>query len=307
MIASVVFAVLSAVSFALATVSQHRAARTAHPATGLGLGLLRRLARRPLWLLGLVSGAVGLVLHGLALSLGQLTVVQPVLVSGLLFALPLSLLVERTSPKWREWVWAVAVVLGLALFLLAARPSPGVPLADEGALAGLGGAVMAVAAVAVALAATTVRRHRAALLGTAAGLSFGVTAALLKQVVGELARGPLVPFTDWSMYALLLVGGTGLVLTQTAYQAGRLAASLPPMTIVDPIAAIAIGALCFDEQLTARPLAVAGQLVGFAIMTVAVIRLTALTAQDDGEPRAAPARPDEQVTSLPPAPARCTG
>jgi len=102
-IASVVFAVLSAVSFALATVSQHRAARTAHPSTGLGLGLLRRLARRPLWLLGLVSGAVGLALHGLALSRGQLTVVQPVLVSGLLFALPLSLLVERTEHPPESW------------------------------------------------------------------------------------------------------------------------------------------------------------------------------------------------------------
>lgn len=79
----------------MATVSQHRAARSTGPAGGHGLGLVRRLATRPLWLLGPVSGAAGLALHGVALSGGQLVVMQPVLVSGLLFALPLRLLVER--------------------------------------------------------------------------------------------------------------------------------------------------------------------------------------------------------------------
>jgi hypothetical protein len=79
----------------VATVSQHRAARSTGPAGGHGLGLVRRLATRPLWPLVPVSGTAGLALHGLALTGGQLVVVQPVLVSKLLFALPLSLLVER--------------------------------------------------------------------------------------------------------------------------------------------------------------------------------------------------------------------
>lgn len=280
MTSPVVFALLSAAAFALATVSQHRAARTAEHLGGHGLGLVRQLATRPLWLLGLVSGAAGLALHGLALRGGQLVVVQPVLVSGLLFALPLSLLVERKPAAWREWAWALAVVVGLSLFLLAAHPAAGSALADEGALASTGAAVLLAAGAAVGLSVSIGRRHRAPLLGAAGGLSFGVTAALLKQVVGQAALSPLAPLTDWSLYALLLVGGAGLVLTQSAYQAGRLAASLPPMTILDPIAAIALGALCFGERLTAGLLPIAAQLTGFLMMTVAVVRLAALAAED---------------------------
>ena len=280
MTSPVVFALLSAAAFAVATVSQHRAARSAEHVGGHGLGLVRRLATSKLWLLGLVSGAAGLALHGLALSAGQLVVVQPVLVSGLLFALPLSLLVERKPAMWREWAWAFAVVVGLSLFLLAANPAAGAARADEGALAGTGAAVLLAATGAVALSVSIGRRHRAALLGAAAGLSFGVTAALLKQVVGQAALSPLAPLTDWSLYTLLLVGGAGLVLTQSAYQAGRLAASLPPMTILDPIAAIALGALCFGEHLTAGLLPIAAQLTGFLLMTVGVVRLAALAAED---------------------------
>ncbi len=280
MTSPVVFALLSAAAFALATVSQHRAARTAEHLGGHGLGLVRQLATRPLWLLGLVSGAAGLALHGLALRGGQLVVVQPVLVSGLLFALPLSLLEERKPAAWREWAWALAVVVGLSLFLLAAHPAAGSALADEGALASTGAAVLLAAGAAVGLSVSIGRRHRAPLLGAAGGLSFGVTAALLKQVVGQAALSPLAPLTDWSLYALLLVGGAGLVLTQSAYQAGRLAASLPPMTILDPIAAIALGALCFGERLTAGLLPIAAQLAGFLMMTVAVVRLAALAADD---------------------------
>ena len=80
---------------------------------------------RPAWIAGLLTAGVGLVLHAVALAHGQLAVVQPLLVSGMLFALPVSALLERRRPSGVEWLWALILVAGLAAFLVAARPSAG--------------------------------------------------------------------------------------------------------------------------------------------------------------------------------------
>jgi drug/metabolite transporter (DMT)-like permease len=271
-------ALLSALFSALASTAQHRAASTSPRDTGLGLGLLRRLVQRPMWLAGIGISIVALALHAVALTGGALVVVQPLLVSGLLFALPASVLLERARPRPREWAWAGVVVLGLSAFLLAARPSAGIALADQSEL-GIGCLVtMLLAIAAVALGTTVARRHRGALLGLACGLSFGAVAALLKQILGLASLGIGDLLGNWALYALLLIGGFALVLTPLAYQAGRLAASLPPMTIADPLASMTLGVTCFSERLSGSPLALAGAVVGFVVMTIGVVRLAALTA-----------------------------
>jgi len=274
---SVVAALLAAVFFALSSVTQHRAASTSDPSTGLGFGLVRRLATRPLWLVGVASDVAGLAMQALALATGALVVVQPLLLSGLLFALPASMLLERRAPRRGEWGWAVLVVAGLSVFLVAARPAAGSALADSGAFAGGITGVVAAAGV-VVLVASTRMRHRAALLGVAAGLSHGVVAPLIKQIVGQSTGGVLVPLQNWELYAVMGVGVAAFVLIQTMYQSGRLAASLPPMTIVDPVVAVALGAVFFGEQVSRSPLALTVQALGFMMMTLGVVRLSALNS-----------------------------
>lgn len=277
-------ALTAALCFALSTVAQHRAAVSSPDAKGLGVRLLLRLARRPVWVLGLLAGAAGLALHAVALSVGQLAVVQPLLVSGMLFAIPASVLLERRRPSAREWAYAGVVAVGLALFLLAARPSGGSELADQGVLGAMTAAGAAIAGCAALLAQGPGRRHRAALLGLAAGISFGVVSALLKHAVGQVAVAPLAVLTTWPVYALLALGLAGTVLTQTSYQAGALAASQPALNIAEPVVAVAIGATAFSEGLAVTPSALLGQTVGSLLMAWGVLRLTALTADPVGAP-----------------------
>ena len=271
-------ALIAALCFALSTVAQHRAAASSPDATGLGVKLLWQLAHRPMWVLGLLAGLAGLALHAVALSAGPLAVVQPLLVSGMLFAIPASVLLEHRRPSTREWAYAAVVIAGLALFLLAAHPSGGRDLADQSVLGAMAVAGAALAGGAVLLTRGPGRRHSAALLGLAAGISFGVVSALVKHVVGELAVAPLSAFMTWPFYALLVLGIAGTVLAQRSYQAGSLAASQPALSIAEPVVAVAIGAVAFGERLAVTPAALLGQAVGALLMAWGVLRLTALTA-----------------------------
>jgi len=292
-------ALTAALCFALSTVSQHRAAVSSPDAKGLGVRLLWQLARRPAWVLGLVAGAAGFALHAVALSVGQLAVVQPLLVSGMLFAIPASVLLERRRPSTREWAYAGVVVVGLSLFLLAARPSGGRDLADVGVLGALTATGAALAGGTALLARGPGRRHRAALLGLAAGISFGVVSALLKHVVGELAVAPLAVLTTWPLYALLVLGVAGTVLSQRSYQVGSLAASQPALNIAEPVVAVAIGAVAFGEGLAVTPAALLGQAAGALFMAWGVLRLTALTVDPVGAPPPGSTPHSAQVTTGP--------
>jgi len=284
-------ALLAAVCFAVASVLQHRTAARSPAATGLGVGLLLHLARRPTWLFGLLASAGGLALHAFALSAGRLVIVQPLLVCGMLFALPASVLLDRRRPSLWEWSYAGVVVTGLAVFLVASNPAAGTALADRGILGAATGVGTAAAAVAVLLAGTTARRQRAALLGLAGGIGFGLTGALLKQVVDQAGSAPLELLTTWPAYALVVIGIAGTVLVQSSYQAGSLAASLPPLTIADPVVAVIIGAAAFGETLAASGAAMTGQLGGLLLMGWGVLRLAARTQREAEQPTDAASQP----------------
>ena len=122
---AVPLALASAGLFAVGTAVQQRAA-VAHPGTDQGhVRLILSLARRPAWLLSNLALIAGVVLHGVALSKGTLVVVQPLLVSGLLFTMPLSARLHRRRVTLAQWLVAIVTVVGLALFLLLSRGSSG--------------------------------------------------------------------------------------------------------------------------------------------------------------------------------------
>lgn len=268
----------SALTYATAGVLQHRAARQAPAGTGLQLGLMASLLRRPLWLAGIAADAIALALHAVALSGGQLAVVQPLLVSGLLFALPASALIEHRRPSLAEWAWAAVLIAALAAFLLSANPTAGRNLSDTDILAVV--TVCGVAATIPALAVVHYRpRHKAVLFGAIAGVAYGITAALIKDTIGLLTGPhPGQAFTSWPLYLLLGVGGSALVISQSAFQAGPLAASLPPLTIADPVVAVAIGITVFHEQIRNGPGAIAVQLAAATVMSAATVQMARRTS-----------------------------
>lgn len=143
---AVVAALGSALVLAVGSVLQHRAGYGPQKLT------LRRIWRHPLWVLGAAAGLLAVALHIVALDHGALSVVQPLLVSGLLFALPINRALEHRPIHVADLAAAGAVVLGLATFQLTARPSAGRAVADVSALAWSTGSTLIIVAAGIAAA-----------------------------------------------------------------------------------------------------------------------------------------------------------
>ena len=128
-------ALLGSLFFALgAALQQSEAAGAVRPT-------LRHLARRPRWLSGGLAIGVGTALHVLALRYGPLTVVQPMGVAGLLFALPCAAALGRRRPKPTELAAAAVMAIGLIGLVLVIPQHAGDPrLSTGGAVALLAGA-----------------------------------------------------------------------------------------------------------------------------------------------------------------------
>jgi hypothetical protein len=275
-IVEVTAALGSGLAAAGSSVLQHRVAHAAPDGQDPGSGSLRRVLLRPLWIAGLLVAALGLALHTLALDRGQLMVVQPLLVSGVVFALPVSKALDGRRISAAEIAWSCVLITGLASFLVAGNAHGGQVSVDADALA-----VATIVASAVALGAAAAgrwwsRRYAALLLAVSAGVGYGVTAALLKEALAVAQQGVVAELSDWPMYALLVVGGASLLLTQLAYRAGPLSQSLPALSITDPAVSIAVGALAFREQFAHGLSPVTVEVLGFTLMLVATARLARL-------------------------------
>jgi len=235
--------------------------------------LLVRLARRPLWLLGIGADVGGYVLQFVALGLGSLAVVQPLLVAGLLLALPLSAWIGGRTLSRADWGGAVAVVVGLSIFLAVANPAAGSDDATARAWTVVALATLAPAGVLITIGVARRGAARARALAAATGLVYGFTAALTKTSAHLLSRGTGHLLAAWQPYALLAAGGAGLLLAQSAFQAAQLDASLPLLTVVDPIASVLIGAFAFHEAMRASAGAVVVEILAVAILAVGVFRI----------------------------------
>lgn len=271
---AILTALLAALCFGATSVLQHRAASA--PSAPEGTGALRltvHLLGQPGWLLGMALGAAGFALQAAALHAGRLVVVQPLLATGLVFALVLGSL-GAGGPSRSQWWAAAGTVAGLALFLVSAHPAAGTATGRGSALAV--GTVAALALCGLARAAAG-GRHGAALLGLAAGTGFGVVGALLKEVVGTPPNRLLLTWTPYALVVLAVCAGT---LAQAAFQAGSLVECLPALTVLEPLAAVAVGARGFSESLATSGVARIGQVAGLVLMALAVVRLAALQAPD---------------------------
>ncbi|MFE9324823.1 DMT family transporter [Nocardia sp. NPDC052278] len=268
-VGAVVCALIAALLFAVAAVAQQHAAA----AVPEDESLMRSLLRNPRWWGGIIGDAGGYAMQVAALTLGAVLLVQPILVSMLVFALPLSARINRRRITPRTWATAVALAAALAAFLIIGDPTEGntnAPLRDWiPPLAALLG-VLAVA-VAVGLGTSDPTR-RALLFGTAGGALFGLAAALTEYVTELFDGGLTHVLGSWQTWALVASGLIGLYIQQRAFQSGPLVASLPAVTIAEPLAAAFIGITVLDERFRTDH-------IGYAVITVAVIIMCATTIQ----------------------------
>lgn len=190
MLVATLAALSAAALFAVATALQHRSAGlVAGSGTGLVSFMVKTL-RDPLWIIGNVAGDGGLVLHALALRDGPLTVVQPLLVTSVVFALALRKLLEHRRPRRNEFGWACALAVGLVLFILISTPAGGVAQPADPIPTVLLGTIIGLGILGFFVAGRRATGSSAAImLGTATGLSYAASASLLKAVMGTLDHG----------------------------------------------------------------------------------------------------------------------
>lgn len=293
-----IFALGAGLCYAVASVFQHKVAAAAPDHMSLRPGLILELLKHPMWLFGIGLDVGAYFLEAAALSVGSIVLVQTLLVSGLLFALPLSAIGRATKPGRSEWVSAAALAAGIAVFL-----AVGEPIGSSGTATGvewvLGFGFCMTIAVFMVLVTRGAQPHNRALgLAVATGACYACTAALTKQVVDFLAHHSVESiFTHWPVYALALFSVTGLILNQSAFHAGHLAASLPALAVTNPILSSFLGIILFEEHLKAHGVLqylIVAAAVG--VMLVSVVRLARspfVTGEDGqvGHPPVTPASP----------------
>ena len=289
----VVISLGSALLYAVASVLQQRAAVDVPAHVSMRVGLLVQLLRRPLWLAGVAADCCGYGLQFAALDRGSLVLVQPLLVTGLLFALPLGAALSRGRLRAGEWLGAAAVVAGLAVFLVVANPDQGRPSASNEAWGLLLLCTLVPTAVLVLGARGPQGARRAVLLAAAAGILYGLTAALTKTSAHLLEGGVAHALSAWQPYALVAAGALGMLVSQSAFQAGPLTASLPVLTVVDPVVSILIGALVFAEGIETAAGAIALEVLSMTVMIGGVLLLTRspLVLHTDEDVAASPTHP----------------
>jgi drug/metabolite transporter (DMT)-like permease len=256
---------------AASSVCQRMGAKTS-PTTGFDIALVFRLARRPVWLLGIASMIGGFVLQLIALHFGPLALVQPILAAELVFVFGYLAVAGSGRVKGRDWLAAAAMSVGIGLFLRVASPSGGRLHAPGFAwlIAGLATAGVVLLALAVAFGLGHRRgasgTRRAAVLGAATGISWGFMAAVIKELSSHLGDGLGAIFSTWSLYVLIAAGTATMLLASHALAAGPLAASQPGFTILDPLAASLLGMFLFGEHIRAGAADLAGEALALAVV-----------------------------------------
>jgi drug/metabolite transporter (DMT)-like permease len=297
--AAVLLAIAASFCTATASLAQRQGAKSVQTTGGFDARLLLRLARRPVWLLGIVSMIGGFVFQLTALRYGPLALVQPILSLELLLVFGFLAFAGRrqTRIKPRDWLGAAAMSAGVAVFLRLASASGGQLHAAGSSwlLAGLVTLGVVLAAVAVAFGMGNrpgaSPSRRAAILGSATGIAWGFVAAVIKELSSHLGGGLGAVFSTWSLYALLVVGAATMLLASHALAAGPLAASQPGFTILDPLAASLLGIFLFSERVQTGPWDLAGEALALALVVAgaAILSHSCFIRGELGDPSCLPA------------------
>jgi drug/metabolite transporter (DMT)-like permease len=271
---SILSALGAAFCNALNVVTQHIASTRA-PARSRGWRIVGYLLRSPMWLFGWAALAGAFVFQALALYWGQLSVVQPLLVTELVFALVLRRLWIHQTIRGVTWGAATVTCAGLALFLLVAEPHGGND--HPTSLAWVSAIVTSAAAVAVLalVAQFGSAGRRAQLYGCATAIMWSLVAVFMKSTTDSFARfGAKGAFSHWPVYALALSGLVAEVLNQVTLHVGPLSLSQPFLVIVDPLVSIVLSVWIFGEHFTPNAGALTVGTLSFAAMCAGVAMLT---------------------------------
>ncbi|ANS64142.1 integral membrane protein [Streptomyces lincolnensis] len=286
-----VLAVSAACCLGFGFVLQQNAARQAPLSDFLSPRLLLDLMKVRRWLAGIGLMAAGMALGAIALGQGEISLVEPLLATNLVFALALSR--KQTGQPLGRQGWAGLLLLagGVTAFIVAGRPHGGTALTDPFRHWLIIGTMLGLALLLTACAKRSRLSSGPVLLAVAAGLVYGVQDALTRVSGQRFAEGGLLELlTGWQPYAVLVLGVTGLILVQSAFETAPLRMSLPALTAAQPLAGILCGVGFLGDQLRTDPGALAWEAAGLTGIVVGIVLLGMHPAMPCGVTRPEPVR-----------------
>jgi drug/metabolite transporter (DMT)-like permease len=283
---AILFAALAAFTNALTSVLQRMGVETAPESAALRASLIGHAVKQKIWLIGFGFSLLQFGLVATALKHGQLSTVQPVLTTELLFLLLILAVWFRYHLGAREWIGALTVVAGLGGFFLAARPHGGQLLPTTAQWVIASAAVAGAIALGIVAALRGPRWWRATALGAATAVSAAYTSALTKAITSYLDHGWSAVFTHFEPYMLAVVGIGTVFLLQSALHAGPITASRTTLVTTNPLVSIVLGITLFGDILRSGVLWISLEVLALAVLVLGVVILTRsplVAGSPDGE------------------------
>jgi len=246
------------------------------------LRVIASLMTSKAWLIGFALMLTGLACQTIALTFEPVSVVQPVLASGVVLVLVLSRLVLRERLKGGETWCVAAIAVAVVLLAMSATGAKDSHYASPGWMA----AVMvpsAIAGLAFAVGALRKRRRGTTLAGVWAGvgtgLLYGVAALAIKALSGILVGHQTlagIAIGVLSSPYLYVLGGSlavAMLLFQAALQAGRASIVVPVSNVTGSVYFIIAGTWLFHEHLPTSPGKLVLRLAGIALAVLVLVVL----------------------------------
>ena len=273
----VFLALLASCLYALASVCQ-RLGVEATPGETAHTGLIHQMVRRRIWIVGFVVMTLGYLVQSIALHLGSVAVVQPLMVSELLAVVAILWFWYATPWRVRDVVSVLVAVAGLVTFLVVASPSEGTssPHAARWIITSV--VIAALAATLIALGSRGPDWWRALFLGSGASVGFAFLAVVTKSLTAVLMSDWVRALVSWQLYTLAFIGLTSFVVMQHAFRAGSLAISQSALILTNPIVSIVLGSALFHEQLRGGALAVTLEVFSLVVLVAGAISLCVSTS-----------------------------
>jgi drug/metabolite transporter (DMT)-like permease len=269
---AVLLALCAAFFIAIGDVIQQRSTHEVTDEQLSPIELFTRLLRDKTWWVGSVAGGAGFGFQAAALGFGSVLLVQALLVTSLLFALPMSAYFAHRRISRSQWLWAVLLSASVAVIVTVGNPTEGHSRAGLELwiwVAAIMGPAMALCVIGARVLSG--KPAAAVLLALVSGSLWGLFAVLTKGVVGRFDHGIEAVLRSPELYAWALVAVAATMWQQSSFRAGSMAASLPTMTVAEPIVGSILGIFVLGETL--RP----GD-AGWFLLIVAVAAMVFATA-----------------------------
>ncbi|WAC93433.1 DMT family transporter [Mycobacterium sp. Aquia_213] len=270
---AVLLALAAALMIGIGDVLEQRSARQVTDKRVSTPALFHRLLRDRRWWLGSLVAAAGFGLQAAALGLGSVVLVQALSVTSLLFALLISSTVNhRKISRWQA-IWAILLVAAVAVVVTVGDPQAGTPrgsIKTWTIVALILGPALIVCVIGARLSSGWLS---ALLLGLMSGVLWGLFSVLTKGVVDQLGRGIPELLRTPELYIWAVLGIAATAWEQSAFGAGPLTASLPAVTVAEPLVGSVLGVTVLGETLSTNHVGMVALGVSVAVMIAAAVAL----------------------------------